>query len=176
MYYIGIDPGVSGGIAVIDSKRKVLEATGMPESMSDVWEFLAGWILPTVPTGTPARVTIEKVTGYIPGRSSKRKEYEQTGNAQPGHAMFRFGTSYGALLMGVTATGLRQDSEWWNVTPQVWQRSLGLRTRFKGEADNSWKNYLKSTALTLFPEVKVTLKTADALLLAEYTWRYMNGS
>lgn len=53
------------------------------------------------------------------------------------------------------------------VTPKNWQAHYGL-AKEKLEGDTSWKNRLKARAQSLFPDVKVTLATADALLLAEY--------
>ena len=60
--------------------------------------------------------------------------------------------------------------------PQAWQRSLGL-TKIRDDriwemsdagASGRWKNRLKSRAQELFPDIKVTLRTSDALLLAHY--------
>ena len=38
-----------------------------------------------------------------------------------------------------------------------------------GETPTQWKNKLKAEAQRLFPDIRVTLKTADALLILEAT-------
>ena len=53
------------------------------------------------------------------------------------------------------------------VSPQTWQKTLGLRNTDKlGKTE--WKNILKKKAQQLFPYAKVTLATSDALLICEY--------
>ena len=38
--YIGIDPGVNGGIAIADRDGKVLEVVKMPDTPQDILDFL----------------------------------------------------------------------------------------------------------------------------------------
>ena len=52
------------------------------------------------------------------------------------------------------------------VRPQEWQKRIGNLGK-KKEAGKEWKKKLKERAQMLFPELKVTLKTADALLILE---------
>lgn len=72
------------------------------------------------------------------------------------------------------------------VTPQEWQKELGLNRRWKrpdGMTDEqyfSWKyrerkKLHKVEAKRLFPALKVTLENADALLIAEYGRRVESG-
>lgn len=75
---------------------------------------------------------------------------------------FKFGTSYGFLIGVLTACKIPYRM----VTPQVWQKAMGCLSR--GD-----KNTTKAAAQRLWPQVKVTHATADALLIAEYcrrTW------
>jgi hypothetical protein len=55
------------------------------------------------------------------------------------------------------------------VAPGTWQKAFGL-ARKKGEAHGKWKARLRQKAQQLFPQLgrRVTLKTCDALLIAEY--------
>lgn len=57
------------------------------------------------------------------------------------------------------------------VTPQVWQKYFGVFPKEK----RARKNALKQKAQQLYPDLDVTLQTADALLIAEYAkevaWR-----
>ena len=70
---------------------------------------------------------------------------------------FTFGRNYGMLLMALTA--LKIPFEY--VTPSVWQKHLKCLT--KGD-----KNITKKKAQELFPYLKITHYTADALLIGEY--------
>ena len=86
--------------------------------------------------------------------------------------MFKFGMSYGGLRMALTAAQIPFES----ATPQNWQKSLGIGKKGKTETRTSFKNRLKAKAQQLFPNLKVTLATSDALLLAEYCRRKRTGS
>ena len=66
----------------------------------------------------------------------------------------------GKLLMALCGGGIPHEQ----VSPQRWQRSLGCLS--KGD-----KNVTKQKAQELFPSLKITHTTADALLLAEYCRR-----
>lgn len=70
---------------------------------------------------------------------------------------FKFGANYG-FYRGLL-TGLAIPFE--TVPPQTWQRYLRCLT-------GGDKNVTKSKAQELFPELKITHATADALLIAEY--------
>jgi hypothetical protein len=77
---------------------------------------------------------------------------------------FSFGRGYGTLRMALIAVGIPFEE----VTPQKWQQAMQCRTR--GD-----KNVTKRRAQELFPGLKVTHATADALLLAEYCRRSQTG-
>jgi hypothetical protein len=49
--------------------------------------------------------------------------------------------------------------------PKKWQQALGLGD--KKTHGNRWKAHLKGRAQALYPQLTVTLKTADALLILE---------
>jgi hypothetical protein len=50
---------------------------------------------------------------------------------------------------------------------RYWQKFLGIGTKGK-QSTTQWKNLLKSEALKLFPNRKITLATADAFLILHY--------
>lgn len=153
--FIGIDPGASGALAVLDGS---VTATASPRTERDLWDWISRfgpWIdgeLREEPLH--AFAVIEKVQGYI-------------GLAHPGSAMFKFGVSYGGLRMALIAAGIPFEE----VAPQRWQRALGIAPRRKDESRGQFKNRLKARAQQLFPHVSVTLANADALLIAEYCRR-----
>jgi len=70
---------------------------------------------------------------------------------------FKFGMSYGFLRACLIAAGVRFEE----VTPPKWQTEMKCRS-------GGNKNITKQRAQQLFPSVKITHATADALLLAEY--------
>lgn len=137
LVYVGIDPGASGGIAILNSVGGVCVVKPMPPTHRDILDMLTGI--------GPSRAVLEFV------RSSPQMGVTSA---------FTFGQSYGALRMALVAAGVPFDE----VTPQKWQQAMGCRT--KGD-----KNVSKRRAQELFPSVKVTHATADALLLAEYARR-----
>jgi hypothetical protein len=161
--FFGIDPGQSsGGLAWIDPSRfpQVVETTAMPETERDI----ADWIKNRCyqPDYGASYAVIERVQAMpIKGRK------------QGAVGMFRFGQNYGFLRGVLVATGIITFEE---IRPRVWQQALGIVPRQKLESDSEWKNRLKSLAQQLFPSLKVTLKTADALLIAEYCRRKHKGT
>lgn len=151
MIYIGIDPGKNGGIACLHhlgtGRSAVPPATKMPETERDVWELVKHFC-----AGAGDKAIIEKV--------SSRPD-------QGVASMFKFGMSYGSLRMALIAAAIPFDE----VTPQKWQRELGLIRTNKNESNTDKKNRHKAKAQQLFPELKVTHAIADALLIAEYCRR-----
>lgn len=73
---------------------------------------------------------------------------------------FKFGMSYGGVRMAAIASGAIVS----HVTPQKWQKALQCLS-------GGDKNVTKRRAQELFPKLKITHATADAILLAEYCRR-----
>ena len=144
-FLLAFDPGASGGVAFgLD--------TGEPgiEKLADGPDNIAKQlhrIISSAPENVPVRTVIELVGGFA-------------GRGLPGSMMFNFGASYGTLLGMMAVLGISPQK----VPPQVWQRKLGIGTR-GALSKTEWKNKLKATAALLYPKLKVTLATADALLL-----------
>jgi len=154
--YIGIDPGAGGGLASVTVGRDVHHVEGaagsipMPKTERDIWD----WIESKWASGF---AVIEKVGGYMGGED----------NRFLGPAMFKFGMNYGFLRGCLIAVGIPFEE----VVPRTWQKGLGILGRKKTESKTAFKNRLKARAQQLFPGEKVTLATADALLIAEFCWR-----
>lgn len=159
MIFIGIDPGKGGAIAWIDGAG--LSVIGMPESGADVRALLGALVGLRTDGKVPpesVRAVIEKVGG---GMHAKR-EGRQMGVV----SAFTFGQAVGRIYGAIEAIGLPFEV----VAPQRWQKALGCMT--KGD-----KHVSQRRARQLFPSGKVTLKNADAILLAEYCRRlFGNGS
>jgi len=148
--YMGVDPRKAGGIAVVTVDRESW-SYDMPESDRDIWS-----IFKTVSQERKVFAYIEKVHSM-----------PQQGVA----STFTFGTSFGKLLMALTAAEISYEL----VTPRSWQKALEIPARKKTEQPGQFKKRLKNTAECLFPQESVTLKTADALLIAEFCRRKENG-
>jgi Holliday junction resolvasome RuvABC endonuclease subunit len=133
---IGIDPGLSGGVAFVPESGTPW-AHKMPETDRDLIDLLRDSI-----NLFEARALIELV------HSSPQMGVKSA---------FTFGEGYGRIQMALTALGVPYE----RVRPQAWQKAMGCLT--KGD-----KNVSKRKAQELFPALKVTHATADALLIAEY--------
>lgn len=151
---IAIDPGANGGIAVWhEDVNRLVRCFPMPDTEGDIvdaFDFVFSEFHPC-----PAKAYIEKVGGYCGGK----------GNT--GSSMFPFGQNYGFLRCSIMTRHIPLIE----VTPQRWQKALGLGTRDRdidpAAAKREWKNKLKAEAQRRFPGETVTLKTADALLILE---------
>jgi len=143
--YCGIDPGLAGGIAILEGDE--LYTFKMPETYPDIYETLKG--LQSDFGGLKA--VMERVGNGIPGQSSK--------------ATATFARHNGHLEMALYALGIQTEE----VTPQKWQKFYSNQIgSSKGLTKVAWKNKLKGLAQRLYPRTKVTLNTADAILLAHY--------
>jgi hypothetical protein len=147
MIVIGIDPGKNGAIAWITDGKPCVEK--MPDTLQDLWGLIGDICGLTSNHGyTPCRAYIEQV------HSSPQMGVKSA---------FTFGNGFGHLEMALTAAGIPFE----RIRPQVWQKSLGCLT-------GGDKNVSKRRAQELFPTMKVTNATADALLIAEYGRRITN--
>ena len=143
--YLSLDPGEKGGIAVLDGNE--MHTYKMPTTYPDIFIVLKG----LQEDFNITRAVLEKVGQGMPGQSSK--------------ATATFARHCGHLEMALYALGIPTEE----VTPQKWQKaysnSIGTA---KGLTKTEWKNKLKGLAQRLYPTEKVTLNTADAILLAHY--------
>ena len=140
MTIIGIDPGTNGGIAWIADGKPCVEK--MPDTLQDLWEVIHLLEYHTEKYGGNCRAYIEQV------HSSPQMGVKSA---------FTFGNGFGHLEMALTAAGIPFE----RVRPQVWQKALGCMT--KGD-----KNITKRKAQELFPDIKATHWSSDALLIAHY--------
>ena len=146
---LAIDPGVSGGVAVAAFGKVASHA--MPETEGDRLELIRSFKTAADIEGAACVCVLEEVNGFV-------------GKAQPGSAMFKFGEHFGFIKGVVQALGIKLVL----VRPQTWQKSFGLGTASRCASKSEWKNKLKAEAQRRFPELGVTLKTADALLILEW--------
>lgn len=136
---IGIDPGVNGGIAIVSSNE--IGVWPCPDTISDMAEIISDINFLDYDT----RAVIEAVHSF-PGQGVA--------------STFKFGMNYGQWL-GILAA---LEIPYIQVTPHKWMKHYGSMPKEKKDR----KNHLKHLAQQRFPKEKITLKTADAILLAVY--------
>jgi hypothetical protein len=138
--YIGIDPGMNGGIAVWSACK--IEALLRLSTSTDkeICDFIESF------KGRCVYAVIEKVSAM---------------KGQGVSSTFKFGKAYGSLAMALVAYRIPHE----HVTPQSWQKGLGIPANIKGDER---KRSLKQVAEQRFPDIKLVLETADAPLIAEY--------
>ncbi len=154
-WWVGIDPGLSGGIVVLSNDGRISLCKKMPETDKDIIELLEPYSWINGVSGTS--VCIEKIWGHEGYPGSK-------------HGVFNQGMNYGMLKMACIALRMRMDE----VTPQKWQKLYSLKKE-KGMEQKLWKAQLKDRAQKMFPDQKVTNYTADALLIAGYCRRLFSN-
>jgi hypothetical protein len=133
---IGIDPGKSGGFAIIDEYGDVT-AENMPDGVEEIVDRLAEIkrLHPKI------ECVIEKTGTYVPGNS--------------GVAAATFARHCGNLEGVVHAIGMPLTQ----VAPSVWMKRLGAMPKDK----KARKKKIKTDMAFRYPHIKVTLNTADAL-------------
>lgn len=146
---IGIDPGKHGALALISlrSFSPYYQLAFSKYTEKQIVDFLSGLKLECDFIGSGLVAYIEHV------HSMPRDGVVQA---------FSFGRNYGTWLGMLTALNI----ETIEVPPQVWQRSMGLL--FRGLEYKDRKRRLKMFARNMCPNLKVTLDTCDALLIARY--------
>lgn len=147
---IGIDPGCSGALAVMDAEGR----------------HVAHLLMPTIKVGTKSRVNGAAVGAFLRENVTAgcHAYLEQVG-AMPGQgvsSMFTFGHAAGVVEGLLQGLGIPYTL----VTPQAWKKRAGLIGKDKDAA--------RSRAIQLYPELRVLdLKgkgqaVADALLIARF--------
>jgi hypothetical protein len=145
--HIAIDPGVGGGIAYIDTDGSV-HALPMPGTLHDMDTQLM--ILCTAHNTTSA----DTPTVFL-------EELPKFAGKMSGSSMATMFRNYGRIEGILAAYGARIEY----LPPKKWQAALGLGE--KKTHGPRWKAHLKGRAQALYPQLSVTLKTADALLILE---------
>lgn len=147
--FVAIDPGASGGAAVKWTDGSVCVEPFRTET--DMLGFLRSVREIADADGHEVCVFIEKVGGFVGGR----------GNT--GSSMFNFGRNYGYYIGVCDALGFATRF----VAPGVWQKKYPTRAKSAKEKA-AHKRELKEHAARLYPKLKVTLASADALLILEW--------
>ena len=139
MINIGIDPGVSGGVAVIENGQ--IEAVNCQDTVKDMADYIKKHRWDCI----DMFCVIEKVHS-VPGQGVR--------------SVFTFGKNYGEWLGILASNGVPYKE----VPPETWMKYYGAMPQVRTKR----KNHIKHLAQSLYPSIKITLKTADAVLLAHW--------
>lgn len=146
---IAIDGGKGGGISVL-LPGQTATTFHMPATDGELLQKLR------IAKASEAETAyLEDIVLYVPRRTAKGKEL-------PSSRLITYGANWGTLKGMLFALDYRIVL----VPPQKWQKALGLGNS-RGMSKTLWKNKLKQRAEELFPGIKVTLATADSLLILE---------
>lgn len=143
MNILGIDPGKSGGIALLSDG--MAQAWKMPDTERDLHDLIRSFN-----------------DDYMTDFAYIERVASMSGMGVVG--AFAFGKGYGGLRMLLIALQIPFEA----VAPGVWQRNLGCLS-------GGNKNVTKAKAQELYPQLKITHATADALLIATYGYRIKKG-
>jgi len=142
--FVAIDPGASGGYVVRrpDGTIASVCAYSGPQDLVKLCAFLRANNLSVF----PIVALIEKVWASP---------------AMGVSAAFAFGENYGAWVSALRVSGIPVRC----FTPQAWQKVVAPDVIGQGP---DRKRQLKAIAQGMFPDLKVTLAIADALLISQY--------
>lgn len=141
---IGIDPGLSGGLAFItDDGDIVTHKTKSTPPLEALQDATAG----VEPFACVAYM--ERIGGFIKGKHL------------PGSSMFKMGHNAGYWEGACAALGIRLIL----IRPQDWQAGIPGTA---GKAGVDRKRALCAEAIRRFPSIHVTQQDCDALLIADF--------
>lgn len=155
MIIVGIDPGVSGALTIIDVYVSPRSAQVFPfakKSYEELFEIF-DWLRVLRGFGLDVRVLIEKVWGF-PGDTPM--------------TAFNFGMNFGMLLGFLVALGFKID----DIPPRKWQRIIGIFYPPNTKTNDKERMH-KKRALELYPNIETTQKAAASVLIAETNRRQL---
>jgi len=157
-YWCGIDPGAAGAIVAICETGEIKTLRFLNSTNKEIHTFMQD-------------LTFEDCFCFL-----------ESVHAMPGMAvgaMFNFGESFGFIQGILVATGVPYEL----VTPQSWMKAMRIPKRDivrdsitkkelpGSESKTDYKRRLKQKAEELYPKMKITNDTADAILIADYCKR-----
>ena len=142
---LGIDPGVTGAIAVLRPEWEYSHVVeDMPSNPRDLWEMLKPW--------TMCHAIVEQA---------------QAMPKQGVSSTFKTGYGYGVIIGVLASLGIPYET----VTPSVWKRAMGLQGKDKDASRSLARCYWPDAPLGRVKDHG----RAEALLIAEYGRRKHEG-
>lgn len=154
---IGIDPGSGGGIAVYIAGEQFPEVrtAKMPKNISDLGEFFAYYKDNYKPIVFIEKLSVRPDDVFLEaGGKALGKLYR----------IQKMMANYEHLKALMETAGIPYVM----VHPISWQTTLKLRVKGQKEAKNDRKHRYQDYAGKLYPQIKVTLWNADALLIMHF--------
>lgn len=160
--YVGLDPGMTGGLAAVSESGELLSVAAMPRVNGSTgpqdYHAIKEWFVSVKKLGK-VEAALEKIS-VRPGEGVK--------------STLTAGTNWGFLKGMLVAIGARYIEP----TPQSWKKTLGLPKR-SGKERKKGKEDAVVLATQLFPGINLTPGRkrvphdgmADAVLIAEYARR-----
>lgn len=185
MLIIGIDPCTipsktpGGGIAWTGDKGT--SCIAMPSTGRDVHKLIGDIVKVERAEGEPVVAYMENIVQFARQEETRvscpkcKRELTCCNGyviikVTPNHQMFTMSKLYGGFKYLEGAFDVR-NIPLNTVDARTWQKVVGVKKGFK-MPQQDWKNELKAKAKFYYPELekKITLKTADALLIMRYGW------
>jgi hypothetical protein len=163
--YVGLDPGMTGGLAAVSESGELLGVAAMPRVNGSTgpqdYHAIKEWFVSVKKLGK-VEAALERVS-VRPGEGVK--------------STLTAGTNWGFLKGMLVAIGARYVEP----TPQSWKKALGLPKR-SGKERKKGKEDAVVLATQLFPGINLTPGRkrvphdgmADAVLIAEYARRTLS--
>lgn len=151
---VAIDPGVSGGIVALSAGSGEIVQWSMPESSDGICNLFQQIQREQSEAGNAVRVVQENINGFM-------------GKSLPGSRMFVMGRNFGITEGAAKMAGFSVTL----VTPRKWQGDLNFE---KGDLKrDQWKRFLKRRACDLYPDIRITSETADAILIMHWARNFL---
>ena len=153
--YLGLDPGLHGGLAAVDQSGALRHTQRMafpggetrkPEHADDL---ILGWLDEVGARGEIAGAAIEAIWRMPIGTAGLPSTPQRAA---------KLADSAGAMRMALKARGIPTEA----YLPQVWQPAIGVPLKAPGRR----KALLRERARTLFNDPTIHEDVADAVLLA----------
>jgi hypothetical protein len=150
---MGIDPGVSGGIAIgfcwDGGNHTVTECWAMPETPQELNALVANVARGANSKNIQVLAFLEKV------RSSPQQGVVSA---------FTFGRGYGRLEQVLVCWAIRTLE----IPPQQWQPEFTDKHVKDFKTPTLWKGHLHNIQNRIYPNLKSNKKQADAILICDY--------
>ena len=171
-YFLGIDPGQSGAIAIINKSGELIKVISFKSHIRILWGFkiinartIAEELKSVIKDFSLCTVLSERVSSYDQGRNSA----------------FNFGANSIGLVLMLEALGFGEIN---STPPTEWKDLMGVSSKHLGtfsgkEKDKALKKLSEAKANTLFPYFKfnpsATADEEESALLAYLCWNSNKG-
>lgn len=168
-YFLGIDPGQSGAISILNIEGKLIKVISFKNHIRILWGFkilqiksIVEELKNSIPSFSEATVLNERVSAYDQGRNSA----------------FNFGANSIGLILVLEALGFGEIN---STPPTEWKDLMGVSSKhLTAPGDKKGlKKLSEAKAKTLFPYFKfnpsATADEEESALLAYLCWNSNKG-